>query len=310
MDWLILVAGLTAVIVGATWLTNGSVAIAKRLRMSEYLIGMTIVAIGTSLPELTVSTASTLAGKADIAIGNLVGSNTFNTLMILGVCAMLRPIGFTRSNVRLDIPLCLGVSLLLAAMLWNVELSRIEGIVLLAGYVAVLLFSFKVGKAEGGAESEEHSEASFSWWRSVALVVLGLCGLVFGGDFTLDAAVSIAERYGVPESVIAITILAGGTSLPELAASSVALIKGHGAMALGNVIGSNIANILLILGTCSTIAPLTMSGVTMVDVWVMVAAIAVLLFATLLLRARRISRVLALLLLVGYGLYMWYLLKA
>ena len=121
---------------------------------------------------------------------------------------------------------------------------------------------------------------------------------------------AVAERYGVPESVIAITILAGGTSLPELAASSVALIKGHGAMALGNVIGSNIANILLILGTCSTIAPLTMSGVTMVDVWVVVAAIAVLLLATLLLRARRISRVLALLLLVGYGLYMWYLLKA
>ena len=309
IDWLLLILGFTGLCVGATWLTNGSVAVAKRLRISEYLIGMTIVAVGTSLPELTVSTASTIAGNVDIAIGNVVGSNIFNTLLILGLCSLIRPIGFTRANMRIDIPISIVVSLILVAMLWNTELSRIEGAALLLGYVSVLWLSIRNGKSEGAGEEQSGNERPFSWWRSIALIVVGLCGLVYGGKLTLESAVAIAEAYGIPEDVIAITIIAGGTSLPELAASMAALVKGHGALALGNVLGSNIANILLILGTCSVISPLRMVGVEMTDIWVMAASLVAILVMALIIGRHRITRFEAVICLVGYGAYIWYLIN-
>ena len=309
IDWLLLILGFTGLCVGATWLTNGSVAVAKRLRISEYLIGMTIVAVGTSLPELTVSTASTIAGNVDIAIGNIVGSNIFNTLLILGCCSLIRPIGFTRSNLRVDIPTAIAVTLALVAMLWNRELSRIEGAALLIGYVSVLVLSARIGKSEGADEEQSGSEKPFSWWRSIALIVVGLCGLVYGGRLTLDSAVAIAKAYGIAEEVIAITIIAGGTSLPELAASIAALVKGHGALALGNVLGSNIANILLILGTCSVISPLRMVGVEMTDIWVMAASLVAILVMALIIGRHRITRFEAVICLVGYGAYIWYLIN-
>lgn len=308
LTWILLIIGFVMITSGATWLTNGSAAIAQRLKMSEYIIGMTIVAVGTSLPELTVSVASTFAGSADMAIGNIVGSNIFNILFILGICALIKPVSFTKNNLRVDIWLCLAVSLALVAMLWGGKLSRIEGIAMVLCYIAVIIFSIKSGNKEQGAQEDEPQESSkFSWIKSLLLVALGLVALVYGADLTLDSAITIARSLGISERVIGITLLAGGTSLPELAASLVAVSKGHGALALGNVIGSNIANILLILGSCATITPLAMGSITYIDLGVLFGAAVLLAISARLFGHRVITRMEAVAFLAAYVLYIWYL---
>lgn len=308
LTWILLIIGFVMITSGATWLTNGSAAIAQRLKMSEYIIGMTIVAVGTSLPELTVSVASTFAGSADMAIGNIVGSNIFNILFILGICALIKPVSFTKNNLRVDIWLCLAVSLALVAMLWGGKLSRIEGIVMVLCYVAVIIFSIKSGNKEQGVQEDEPQESSkFSWIKSLLLVALGLLALVYGADLTLDSAITVARSLGISERVIGITLLAGGTSLPELAASLVAVSKGHGALALGNVIGSNIANILLILGSCATITPLAMGSITYIDLGVLFGAAVLLAISARLFGHRVITRMEAVAFLAAYVLYIWYL---
>ena len=308
LTWILLIIGFVMITSGATWLTNGSAAIAQRLKMSEYIIGMTIVAVGTSLPELTVSVASTFAGSADMAIGNIVGSNIFNILFILGICALIKPVSFTKNNLRVDIWLCLAVSLALVAMLWGGKLSRIEGIVMVLCYVAVIIFSIKSGNKEQGVQEDEPQESSkFSWIKSLLLVALGLLALVYGADLTLDSAITVARSLGISERVIGITLLAGGTSLPELAASLVAVSKGHGALALGNVIGSNIANILLILGSCATITPLAMGSITYIDLGVLFGSAVLLAISARLFGHRVITRMEAVAFLAAYVLYIWYL---
>lgn len=308
LTWFLLIIGFVMITSGATWLTNGSAAIAQRLKMSEYIIGMTIVAVGTSLPELTVSVASTFAGSADMAIGNIVGSNIFNILFILGICALIKPVSFTKNNLRVDIWLCLAVSLALVAMLWGGKLSRIEGIVMVLCYVAVIIFSIKSGNKEQGVQEDEPQESSkFSWIKSLLLVALGLVALVYGADLTLDSAITVARSLGISERVIGITLLAGGTSLPELAASLVAVSKGHGALALGNVIGSNIANILLILGSCATITPLAMGSITYIDLGVLFGAAVLLAISARVFGHRVITRMEAVAFLAAYVLYIWYL---
>ena len=304
LTWVLLIVGFALITMGATWLTNGSAAIAQRLRISEYVIGMTIVAVGTSLPELTVSIASTFAGSADMAIGNIVGSNIFNILFVLGLCALFAPVVFTKSNVKIDIPICITVSVALLVMLLNGNLSHLEGAVLLLCYIAIIIFSIRSGK-----QSDEEVEPlkNFSWFKSVGMVAVGFLGLIYGADLTLDSAVDIARDLGVSERVIAITLLAGGTSLPELAASLVAIMRGHGAMALGNVVGSNIANILLILGSCATISPLFMKGITMIDLMAMVGAVLLLLVSALVFGNRRIVRGEGIVFLAAYVVYIWYL---
>ena len=304
LTWILLVVGFTLITVGATWLTNSSAAIAHKLHISEYVIGMTIVAIGTSLPELTVSIASTFAGSADMAIGNIVGSNIFNILFVLGSCALFTPVVFTKSNIRADIPLCLAVSVALLAMLLGGNLNRIEGLVLLLCYIAIITYSIRSGKQN---DEEVEIDENFSWIKSLIMLALGFGGLIYGADLTLDSAVSIARDLGVSERVIAITLLAGGTSLPELAASLAAILKGHGAMALGNVVGSNIANILLILGTCSTISPLFMKGITAIDLLVMVGAVVLLLLSALVFGKGKIVRGEGIVFLAAYVAYIWYL---
>lgn len=310
MDWLLLVIGLSLVTFGATWLTNGSVAIAKRLNIAEYVIGMTIVAIGTSLPELTVSSASTFAGKADVAIGNVVGSNILNVFLILGVCALITPISFSRSNVRRDIPICILVSLLLAFMLHNGSLSRIEGIVLFVLFIANTLYAFVAGKNKSGtSDEEETTPLQTPWWRDTLLIILGLVMLIYGARLTLDSATNIARALGISESVIAISVLALGTSIPELAAGIAAMFKGHAALALGNVLGSNVANILLILGFCGTISPLTMSDITYIDLATMVLAAVVVLVSAFAIGHRKITRSEGVIYLLAYAIYIWYLIS-
>lgn len=302
---ILLVVGFTLITFGANWLTNGASAIAKRLNISEFIIGMTIVAVGTSLPELTVSLASAFSGSADMAIGNVVGSNIFNTLFILGICALFSPVVFSRNNIRIDTPICILVSLTLLVMLIGGTLSRIEGIILLLLYIVAMFISFKTNKPE--ENDEEDNDEKFSWVKSLLMLIGGLAALIYGADTTLNSAVEIARYFHISERIIAITLLAGGTSLPELAASLTAAAKGRGALALGNIIGSNIANILLILGSCSTILPLTMNGITTIDLLVMVGSSVLLLLSALLYGQRRITRAEGVIFLAAYIGYIYYL---
>lgn len=284
MDILLLILGLALILGGANYLTDGASALAQRLRMPEFLIGLTIVAVGTSMPEMVVSVLSSINGQSAMAIGNVVGSNLFNALLILGVCAVIRPILFTQTNIRFDIPFGVAASLLLIILALDTlvgtgatdSISRLDGGIMLALYIALMIYTIRTAERPKEQPSDKKPMAV---WLMIVMIVGGLCGLIFGGNLFLDSATNIARSFGVSESVIAITLVAGGTSLPELAASIVSLIKGKADLALGNVLGSNIANILLILGLSATINPLTMGGITPRDL-LMVLLSAVLIFVS------------------------------
>lgn len=305
MSYILLVVALTLIVVGAMLLTDGSVALARRVHIPEFIVGLTVVAVGTSMPEMAVSMISAVEGHGDMAIGNVVGSNIANTLLILGVCAIFSPVLFTKSNVRRDVPLNLAVSLLLLlAASTSAAINRVEGILLLVVYVAMMLYSIRKER-RAMAESEEELADEMSPLRILVWIVAGLAGLVYGGDLFVSSATSIAKALGVSEAVIAISLVAVGTSLPELAASLASIFKGSPSMALGNVIGSNIANILLILGTCSTVTPLMMNGVSMTDIYVVVASALLLLLSALFIGDKRITRIEGLLFLIFYIVYIY-----
>jgi len=316
MDILLLLAGLGLILAGANYLTDGAAAVAQRLRVPEFIIGLTIVAVGTSTPELVVSVLSAIGGQSDMAIGNVVGSNLFNGLVILGVCALIRPLPLTAANIRRDIPFGLAAALLLLLFASDPlahpgaegRIGRIEGIVMLLLYVALIGYSIRTAPrpapADGAADATKRNV-----WLPAAMIVGGLAGLIFGGELFLDRATAIARQLGVSESVIAITLVAGGTSLPELASAIVSIAKGKTEMALGNVIGSNIANILLILGASATIRPLTMGGITTGDM-AMVALGALLPFVSAFtFRRRAIDRPEGAIYLAIYAAYIGYLLR-
>lgn len=290
MDYIILVISLAIIIVGAMLLTDGSVAVARRFRVPEFVVGLTIMAVGTSMPELTVSFMSAINGHGEMAIGNVVGSNIFNVFAILGVCALFSPIVFTRTNVRRDIPLCIIASLMFTAMtLIGGNISHIEGAILLISYVAMIIYMIRVEKREAVAVVEESAPAMPAW-RIPIWIVLGLAGLIFGGDIFVESASNIARAWGVSEATIAITLVAGGTSMPELASSLVSILKGKTSLALGNVLGSNIANILLILGLCGSTTPLTMGGVAMTDIYVALAAAGFIMLSALVIGRDKLTR--------------------
>lgn len=305
MDYLFLVVALALIVVGAMLLTDGSVALARRMHIPEFIVGLTVVAVGTSMPEMAVSMISAIEGHGDMAIGNVVGSNIANTLLILGVCAIFSPVLFTKSNVKRDVPLniCVSAILLLVAYT-SASINRIEGILLLVAYIAMMIYSIR-SERKTMVESEDDGANGMSALRIFVWIVAGLAGLIYGGDLFVDSATNIAKAWGVSEAVIAISLVAVGTSLPELAASLASILKGSPSMALGNVIGSNIANILLILGACSTVTPLTLDGVSMMDIYVVVATAALLLFSALFIGDKRITRVEGLLFVIIYGLYIY-----
>lgn len=311
MDFLLLVVALAVIIIAAMMLTDGSVALAARLHVPEFIVGLTVVAVGTSMPELTVSMLSALNGHGDMAIGNVVGSNIFNVFAILGVCAIFSPVVFTKTNIRRDIPICIAATLaLLLATLLGRDITRIEGIVLHLGYGVMLYFTIRAEKRamlESGEGAMECGEAcvTMQLWRIPIWIIVGLAGLVFGGDLFVTSATNIAKALGVSEAVIAITLLAGGTSLPELASSLVSIFKGRASLALGNVLGSNIANILLILGACSTVTPLSMGGVTMFDIYVAVAAALLIMLSALVIGRDKITRFEGVLFLCCYIAYIY-----
>lgn len=312
MEYLILIASLTLIIVGAMLLTDGSTALAARFRVPEFIVGLTIVAVGTSMPELTVSTISALNGESAMAIGNIVGSNVFNTLAILGICAIFSPILFTKTNIRRDIPICIGASVaLLIATLTNQNISRIEGVLLLLGYISMIGVMIRTEKkarlTEPTTAESSQSTKPMPAWRIPVWIILGLCGLIIGGDLFIDSASSIALAWGVPKSTIAITLVAGGTSLPELASSLVAIFKGRASLALGNVLGSNIANILLILGVCGSITPLSMGDVTPIDIYVVLAAATLVMISALVIGRDKMTRFEGLIFVACYVAYIYYL---
>lgn len=310
---LILIAGLILILCGANWLVDGSSSIAKRFGISEFVIGLTIVGIGTSTPEMVVSFLSSFQGKADMAIGNIVGSNIFNTMMILGVTALISPLAITKSNIKRDIPLNIFVTVLLILLGMNFtifgmgqdQLSRIDGAILLAVFAWYLWVSFK--SDNGDSEKDGEGIKEYKTFVSVLLIIAGLAGLVIGGRLFVNSATELAKMFGVSDKFIAITVMAAGTSMPELATCVVAALKGRGQLALGNVLGSNISNILLILGGAALINPLSFSGMTYVDLGaVLISAIFILLSAYCF-KKKTLDRFEGFILILMEAAYMWYL---
>ncbi len=310
MNILLIAAGILLILGGANYLTDGSAALAKRLKVSEFVIGLTIVAVGTSMPELVVSLFSALEGRSAMAIGNVVGSNIFNTYVILGLCALFSPVALTARNMKVDIPMGILISTVLLIVTLGGVIVRSYGCLMLLIYVAIILYSMRSSKREiaAGDSPEVEQIKSFPIWIAIVMVVGGLGGLVYGGHIFLNGAVNIAKQFGVPDNIIAITLLAGGTSLPELAAAVVSFIKGKSDIALGNVIGSNIANILLVLGATSTITPLVMGSITLFDVLVVLFGSLLLLVVGYIGRKGQISKLGGLVMLLVYVAYMWHLL--
>ena len=289
---LLLLVGLGLVVLGADWLVNGASYIARRAGISEFVIGLTIVGFGTSCPELVVSLSGAIEGNSDISVGNVVGSNIFNVLFILGLTAMVLPVGMTDKKRRIDIPITLGVTILLIILgitgsMSGPGISRWEGVLMLLVFSAYLFYCFK---SDSKDEFSETQRATLSITKSIALTLTGLAGLIFGGDLFVDSATALARQIGVSDKFIAVTILAGGTSLPELATSLVAAIKGKEQLALGNILGSNVFNAMLILGLSSVITPLSFASMTIVDIITLVLSAVLLLIWAYTGRKNRIDR--------------------
>lgn len=314
MNVILLIVGLALILVGANYLTDGSAALARRFKLSEFIVGLTVVAIGTSTPELVVSVVSALHGSGEMAIGNVTGSNLFNGLLILGVSTLIRPVPLTSDNIKKDIPLGILASILLLVVCCDVllgsdlynNIGRDEGIILLLLFVVFIsytVFSAKVPEDEEVVEVQKQTPM----WLIIIMIVGGLAALVFGGNLFQTSAVEVARALGVSESVIAITLLAGGTSLPELAASVVSALKGKAEMAMGNVLGSNISNIFLVLGASATITPLSLGGITMVDLLTVLGASILLWITAFSFKRNKIDRPEAVILILAYFVYIWYM---
>lgn len=309
MDLLLLIGGLLLILLGANGLTDGAASVAKQLRIPPIVIGLTIVAFGTSAPELTVSVSSALKGSADISIGNVVGSNIFNTLMIVGCTALFAPIVITRNTLRKEIPLCILASIVLficANDVWfdhhsqNV-ISITDGLLLLCFFIIFLGYTFAIASHSNGDSPEEIRQ--MPWWKSTLFILGGLGGLIFGGDLFVTGATGIARGLGISESIIGLTLVAGGTSLPELATSIVAALKKNPEIAIGNVIGSNLFNIFFVLGCSASITPLRVNGITNFDLISLIGAGVLLWLFGLFFAKRTITRIEGSLMIIGYIVY-------
>jgi cation:H+ antiporter len=271
---LILVLGLVLLYFGAEGLVRGSSSLALRLGVGPLLVGLTVVAFGTSTPELVVSLKAAYLGQGDISVGNVVGSNICNIGLILGFCALIIPIKVASQIVRVDTPIMIGVTALAMALLYDGALTRVEGIILFILLLVYVLFSIRLARKQvsdplAGEFSEEIKISKWGTWEDIAFIVGGLVMLVFGARFLVEAAIDIAKAFGLSEAVIGLTIVAVGTSLPEFATSLVAALKKEADIAVGNIVGSNIFNILGILGISSAVTPLSSAGITAIDLGVM-----------------------------------------
>lgn len=275
LNVLFILVGIVLVLWGADRLTDGAVAVAEKMKMPQIVIGLTIVAMGTSMPEFCVSLVSALKGTTDLAVGNIVGSNIFNTLLIVGVSAWVAPMTILKSTVRKDIPFALFASVILLIMCLDGNISRLDAGILFVLFLVFMYVTLKGAKTKeddttAKIESIEDKKKPMAVWLSIVWIIVGLACLIGGSNLFVEGATKVAEHIGVSEAVIGLTIVAGGTSLPELATSVVSARKGNSGIAIGNVLGSNVFNILAILGVTGVITPMHLQGITMLDLSMMV----------------------------------------
>ena len=306
-----LVIGFLFLVKGADLFVDGASSVAKKLKIPAFVIGLTIVAFGTSAPELAVSITAAMKGSNDIALGNVVGSNIFNTLVVLGLSAAITPIAVDKGMIKKDYPLSIFAAVLLGVLAMDtvlfkadaMSLGRVDGIILLIAFAGFMYMTVKAG-LEGRTEEEEESEA-MPMWKSLLFIGIGLAGIVWGGDLSVEGAKEIARFFGLSEAIIGLTIVALGTSLPELVTSAIAAKKGESDIAVGNVIGSNIFNIFLILGTSSTILPMNISSTYLYDMGMLIAVM-VLTYLPIA-KTRKVSRGMGITMVLVYVAYTVYL---
>lgn len=305
------VVGIVLVILGADWLTKGASDLARRLKMSELMIGLTIVAVGTSLPELVISVSSALSGNSGISLGNVLGSNIFNSMLILGVTAMITPITFSGKMLSREIPFNLLASIVILLVSGSMlvggapgeYITRYGGMLLLCFCAVFVRYTFSLK----GGEEEEAAQQPMSVGKILLFIVGGLAALVFGGKMFVSGASDIARGFGLSEALIGITIVSAGSSLPELAVSVSAARKGNVGIALGNVLGSNILNVFFILGCSATISPISLEGFSPVDYYVLLASSLFIYLFCAFFGKNKITRIEGSLLVAGYVAYIVYL---
>lgn len=307
------IAGIVLVILGADWLTKGATALARRFNISELVIGLTIVAIGTSLPEFVISTGSAIKGSSGIALGNIIGSNIFNGMFILGVAALIAPIRFNARMLSREIPFNLLASVVVLLLSGSMlvgggegeYITRYGGLLLLCFLAVFLRYTFSIP-----ADGDEEKHESVSSGKITLFIVSGLAALIFGGNIFVDGATEVARMLGLSEAVIGITIVSAGSSLPELAVSVNAAYKGRVGIALGNVLGSSILNIFFILGTAATISPISLDGFSWVDYYVLLASSLLIYFVARFGGKAVITRIEGAVLVASYVAYTVYLIIA
>ena len=309
LQCILLVVGFVMLIKGADWFVEGASKIAGKFGIPQIVIGLTIVAMGTSAPEAAVSITAALKGSAEITIGNVLGSNILNVLIILGLTAVVRAIAVQKSTIKYEIPFTVFVTVLLGVLgLADGTISRLEGIILWAFFILYLLYLFKMAK-DGQQEAEEtqKEEKRDPMWKLVFLVIIGVVLIVFGSDVSVDAATALAKIFGMSERLIGLTIVALGTSLPELVTSVTAAIKGKADIAVGNIVGSNVFNILFVVGTTALITPVAYSANFMVDT--ITAVVAMVLLFVCVLPKKKLGRPAGIIMLAGYVVYFIYLIQ-
>jgi len=312
-----LLIGFLLLVKGADYFVEGASSIAKKLRIPTFVIGLTIVAFGTSAPELAVSISAALKGSNDIAIGNVVGSNIFNTLVVLGASAAITPIAVEKGMVKKDYPLSIFAAILLGVLSLDMllfkapamSLGRVDGIILLIAFAFFMYTTVKAGLKERETLSSEQEEAlsnmHMPMWKSILILVVGLAGIVIGGDMSVEGAKEIARIFGLSEALIGLTIVAFGTSLPELVTSVIAAKKGESGIAVGNVIGSNIFNIFFILGTSATILPMNVSSTYLYDIGMLIGVMVITYIPIA--KTRRVGRPMGIAMVLAYVAYTVYL---
>lgn len=313
---LLLIVGGALVLFGADRLTDGATALARRFGVTEMVIGLTVVAFGTSLPEFVTSFMSTLKGSSDISIGNIVGSNIFNTLVIVGASALVYPIVIRKSTVTKDIPFSVLASIMLIVVVFDVALdgaamnilARTDGLLMLGFFSVFMAYTFFMARNTEELSNSNESNVpvkQMPYWKIFLFIILGLAGLVLGGNLFVESACEIALSLGISETVVGLTIVAAGTSLPELATSVVAARKGSSAIAIGNVVGSNIFNIFFVMGMCATIAPMKVGNISYIDLALMLVSMLMLWGFSF--SKRKIERWEGALLVIVYLIYLSYL---
>lgn len=314
MTYIWFIVGVVLTLLGASWLVDGASGIAKKSGVSEFVIGVAIVGIGTSMPELMVSSLGSFRGSSGIALGNVTGSNLFNTLLILGVTALINPIQFSRENLRKDMHLNTLASIVLLLFAFvplafvkseAYQISRLEGIIFLLLFAAYIFMTFRSGSDEA-ENPDSGNEKIKPLWLLILMVIAGIAALAYGGHLFVEKGCEIAKILGVSETVIAITFMAGGTSLPELVTCIVAATRKRNQLALGNILGSNVSNILLILGCSSVIRPLNVDPVNFLGFYVMIATAALLYLSALVPKKRVLNRYKGIIFILLYATYIYF----